>query len=401
MEMAWYWILLEAIVKIGLLVVAFVMGLAAFLTWQERKQSSLMQDRVGPERASIKLPLYGHIRLKGIVHFVADAIKMIAKEDFMPAGASKFLFQLAPIMAFFPALVLFAVVPFGDTLLIFQQVSEATGKVVYYGIPLQISNINAALIFVFAFGSLGMYGYVLSGYASDSKPAMLGGMRATAQMFSYEVCIGLTVVGIMMIYATTNLGVIARAQDGLLFGFLPAWGVFLQPLGFLLFFVAGIMETKRAPFDAPEGESEIIGYFTEYSGMKFGLFMFGEYVEIIFLGALATTLFFGSYYIPWVSYQADVLPMIYTFLGWFGFERPENLLLFNWVNVPSLFLALIQFTVFAVKVYIFCWLQLAIRWTVPRYRYDQIMKVGWKILLPASILNIFITGILVLVWDAF
>ena len=370
-----------------ILMIATVMGIASLLTVAERKWSSLMQNRIGPNRARINLPILKNSSLVGIPHFLADGMKMLFKEDFLPATANKLLYNLGPMLAFAPVFALYAVVPSGPTVSVFGNT-----------VDMVVATPDFGLLYVFAIASLAVYGTSLAGWASNNKFALLGGVRAASQMISYEVALGLSLVGLMMAFSTVQLpafvgnvtnelglGNAASGQARYLWearvgGFdigIPAWGFLLQPLGFFLFFAAAFAETKRAPFDTPEGESEIIGYFVEYSGMKFGLFMISEFVEIVVLSALIVVLFFGGYHLP------------------FGGEWVSNLAVmkqYGWLYGTVLG------TVFWAKVIFFVWLQLAIRWTFPRFRYDQIQTLGWKILLPIGLFNVFATGALVL-WD--
>ena len=371
-ELPIVWQILVALLFSVVVILGLGMGLGGFLTWQERKQSAQMQDRIGPNRAPITIPLLGiKLYLFGLPHFVADGLKMLMKEDFIPENANKVLFWLAPAVALFATMVGFAVIPFGG-------VNEIAG----YKINFQIATLNSGILFLFAFAGLSVYGGVLAGYSLDNKLGLIGSMRTAAQLVSYEVSLGLTLIGIFMIYQTLQLDVIAARQGETLFGFLPNWGVVWQPLGFLLFFAAAVAETKRAPFDMPEGESEIIGYFVEYSGMKFGAFMFAEFIEVVLAAALITTLFFGAYHIPWVQWEW-ITSWLQATVGT------------DWL--PGLLTGLLQFGVFAAKVFFFCFLQLALRWTVVRFRYDQVMDFGWKLLLPLSLANIFITAIVMLI----
>jgi len=232
------------------------------------------------------------------------------------------------------------------------------------------------LLFVFAIASIATYGYVISGWASNNNWSLLGSMRTASQMISYEVTMGLTIVGVLMVYGTMKLTEIGAAQEDFF-----NWGFFLQPVGFFMFLAASIAENKRIPFDAPEAESELVaGYFTEYSGLKFGMFFMSEFIEMVTIGAIVTILFFGGWHIPFLSSA--------TLLLWFDFLGT------NWAN---LVLMLIHIGVFWAKVIFFIWFQMTIRWTLPRFRYDQIMKLGWKILLPLSLANILVTGIVILV----
>jgi NADH-quinone oxidoreductase subunit H len=344
----------------ALVLISGILMLTSFLTWMERKQSAVMQDRLGANRASIM-----GIRAFGLFHIFADALKMFFKEDYVPPGGDKVLHTVAPFAALFFALMSFAAIPFGDEI----QIAGRT-------IVLQVLPLNVGLLFVLAMMSMGIYGVFLAGYSSNNKFAFLGGLRASSQMLSYEVTMGATMVGLLMIFGTLDLGMLNKAQGELLWGWLPKWGIFLQPLGFLLFLVAGIAETKRIPFDLPEGESEIIGYFVEYSSMKFGAFFMTDFIETILLAALLATLFFGGWQIPYL--QPD------------GFHLPGGISM----ELSPLTVALLQVGSFCMKVFCFCWFLLLIRWTLPRFRYDQLMHLGWKIMLPLSVLNIFITGLI-------
>ncbi len=385
----WGWQVFEAAVKSIFLILLFAMPLGGFLTWMERRQSAMMQDRLGPNRATIPIKFLDKLKFWGLLHVAADGIKMIFKEDNTPKLGSRFLFELAPILALVPVLIIFAVIPFGDTLLFYMPSIRS-----YYASNLIVAPLNTGLLFIFAVTSLTVYGTVLAGYSPDSKLGMLGALRASAQMFSYEVAMGLTIVGVMMVYSTVRLDEIARAQDGLLLGFLPAWGVFLQPVGFVLFLTASIAETKRAPFDLPEGESEIVGYFVEYSGFKFATFMLAEFIEVVAVAALVTTMFFGSYHIPYLSWRADVIPFFNAKIG------ADTIIPYVNIQVVTLVVSLLQFLVFAIKVLFFSFFQLLIRWSVPRFRYDQLMNLGWKLLLPLAMINMAVTAVLILIFGS-
>ena len=345
--------------------VLFIFGLnmgvfAPLLTWVERKQSAVMQDRIGANRADIL-----GFSMIGLFHPIADAIKMLAKEDFIPEGANKIMHTLSPIICVVPALLTFAVIPFGGEYVI-------GGK----HIKLVIADLDVGLIFIFAISSLATYGTVIAGWSSNNNWSLLGSLRASAQMISYEVAMGFTLVGVFMVYSSLQLTQIGAAQESFF-----RWGIFLQPLGFFMFLACAIAENKRAPFDVAEGESEIIaGYFLEYSGLKFGMFYMAEFLEIVTISALVTTLFFGAWHIPFIS-SALILSML-SFLN---------------ETLANIILMLIHISVFWVKVIFFIWFQMTIRWTLPRFRYDQIMKLGWKILLPLSLANILITGIVILI----
>jgi NADH-quinone oxidoreductase subunit H len=340
-----------------------VLTYMALLMWMEHKQSAVMQDRLGINRASIL-----GIRAFGWPHIVAHALKMIFKEDYVPPKGEKLLHTLAPFVAMFFALMTFAAIPFGDSITI-------AGR----QIDLLVLPLNVSLLFIFAMMSLGIYGTFLAGFSSNNKFAFLGGLRASSQMLSYEITLGASLVGILLIFGTLDIDVIIRSQGELLWGWLPKWGIFLQPIGFILFLCAGMAETKRTPFDLPEGESEIIGYFVEYSSLKFGMFFMTDFIETVLLGALITTLFFGGWQIPYMQ------P--------YGFHLPGG----SFHALPHLLVSLLQVAAFALKVLFFCWLLLLIRWTLPRLRYDQLMRLGWKYMLPISVLNIFVTALIILI----
>src|SRR5882762_6004581 len=359
------------------LVLFMVLNLAGVLGWVERKGSALIQDRIGANRASI----FGFAGMGLVNTLLADPLKFLTKEDFIPPAGDKLLHTLAPCMALFPALVTFAVIPFGDVLIIGDRM-----------INLQVANLNIGILYVFAMGSLGVYGIVIGAWASNNKFSLLGGVRGSAQMISYEVAMGLSVMGVLMIYGTLELQEIARDQGTLIrellpqwlsflrpiIGWLPAWGIFLQPLGFLLFFTAAVAETKRIPFDLPEGESELVaGYHVEYSGGKFLMFFAGEFAEIVTAAGLVTTLFFGGWQVPYLMRDG------------FHFLWGETVLL------PHLAVTALQVGAFTVKVLFFCWLQILLRWSVPRFRYDQVMRLGWKMLLPLALLNVVVTAIVI------
>ncbi len=351
-------ILIKFILSFGILFV--MLNIAGLLTWVERKQSAVMQDRIGANRASI----FG-LRLLGLFHPLADALKMISKEDFIPNGANKFLFNVAPFLSVVFALVGFAAIPFGDQLILGDRVIE-----------LQAANINVALLYIFAMMSMGIYGVVLAGFSSNNNYAFLGGMRGAAQMIAYEITMGVAIMGVVMVFGTVDLQQLVRGQGAYLFnGWLPKWGVFVQPLAFLLFLTAATAETKRIPFDLPEGESEIIGYFVEYSGMKFGMFFMADLVESVLVSALMTTLFLGGWQVPYLAPNGFHFP-------WGG----EMLL-------PHLTVAGLGILSFFLKLCFFIWFLMAIRWTLPRFRYDQLMHLGWKILLPTSLANIAVTAV--------
>ncbi len=347
-------------------VMLFVLNLGGLLTWVERKQSAIMQDRIGANRASI----FG-FRIMGLFHPLADAIKMLTKEDFRPARADRFLFVLAPFVSVFFALVAFASIPFGDVL-------RLGGR----EIPLQAVTLNVGILYVFAMLSLGVYGVMMAGWASANNYALLGGQRAAALMISAEIAIGASIMGVIMVYGSLNMMDIVRGQGELLWGWLPKWGIVTQPLAFVLFVTAGMAATKRIPFDTPESESEIIGYFIEYSGMKFGMFAMADFLETVVVAGMTTSLFLGGWQVPYLRPEGFVLP------------GGATLLLSHLVVVG------LQVGVFVLKVVLMIFVLMLIRWTLPRFRYDQAMRLGWLGLFPLSIVNIVLTGLVLLVGRA-
>jgi NADH-quinone oxidoreductase subunit H len=370
-----FWVLDSAAFKWFFLIFLLVMPLASLLTWAERRQSAMMQDRLGPNRANI-----GPIKLAGILHFVADALKMIGKEDFIPEKAHRVLFALAPIIALAPVLIAYAIIPFGPTIYpaeFFNVIDLRVGADTTNAIDLQIWQFEFGLLFYFAILTLANYGGTIAGWASYNKWALLGGLRSSSQMMSYEVAMGVSLMGVFLVMGTLEPSAMVHWQ-----GANPLhWGWAVQPFALILFFIAAIAETKRAPFDLPEGEPEIIGYFVEYSGMRWGMFFLAEFIEIVFISAVITTVFFGGYNFPFLY------PDGFHFTGAVGFYLP------HWAVV------LIQFLTFGLKVVFFCWLQLAIRWTLPRFRPDQLMGLGWKRLLPLSLVNVMVTALIVwLLW---
>jgi NADH-quinone oxidoreductase subunit H len=339
-------------------VMMFVLNLGGLLTWVERKQSAIMQDRIGANRASI----FG-FRIFGLLHPLADAIKMLTKEDFYPARADRFLFTLAPFVSVFFALVAFASIPFGDVLRI-------GGREV----PLQAITLNVGILYVFAMLSLGVYGVMMAGWSSANNYALLGGQRAAALMLTAEIAIGASIIGVVMWYGSLDMMDIVRGQGELLWGLIPRWGILTQPLAFVLFVTAGIASTKRTPFDTPESESEIIGYFVEYSGMKFGMFAMADFLETVVIAGMTVTLFLGGWQVPYLGREGFLFP------GGFA------------IGVPHGLVVAMQVGAFALKVVVMIWFLMLIRWTLPRFRYDQAMRLGWLGLFPLSILNVVLTA---------
>jgi len=448
----------SSILKILFVLVAVVGVFAPVLIWAERRQSAMIQDRLGPSRAAIvlppsavafidkaRLPMWrgfaltgivgivtlvavtwvafrgtnplpiptasltntligfgaasillrvgygvlgmivrnnGRIMLLGLLHPVADALKFVFKEDFVPPKSDKFLFAAGPIIALIPAIAAFAVIPFASTLHLdhWNQVLPRTGEITGAIIPMQVASLNVGILFIFAVASTGIIGAAISGYASDNKFSLLGGIRAASQMVSYEVVLGLTLVPAFMVYRSLRLEDMAMWQHE------HSWGI-LNPLLFLssiMFLIAAVAETKRVPFDLPEGESELVGgYLTEYSGMKFGMFFMGEFVEVVALAAIASILFFGAWDVPFL--YRDGFDFSLPFMA-SGIVVP----LANWVVIA------IQALFFLLKIIVLIWFQLMIRWSLPRFRYDQLMKLCWKGLLPLSLLNILLMGAFIL-----
>ncbi|MCB0323530.1 MAG: NADH-quinone oxidoreductase subunit H [Bdellovibrionales bacterium] len=347
---------MDDLLSVGIVVVkaAVVMGavlhLAALTTWVERKASALIQNRIGANRAAI----FG-FDLAGIINtLVADPVKALTKEDFVPKGVSQFMHSLAPFMGMFPVIISFAVIPFGPPIVLDDRV-----------ITLQLAELNVGILYVLAMGSLAVYGTVLAGWVSKNKFSLMGSLRASAQMISYEITMGISIIGLLALYQTLDFASIVEQQSGTVLGFLPKWGIFMSPfnwIAFILFFVSVMAETKRAPFDLPESESELVaGYMTEYSGMKFLLFWLGEFAEIVVASALVVVLFFGGWQLPYIDVSKFTLG------------------------------PLIGAMVFGAKVSAFCVLQVIIRWSVPRFRYDQLLNLCWKLMLPIALGNLVAT----------
>ena len=337
--------LLESVLKI-LFVWGIVMGvLLPNIVWLERRGAAFIQDRPGPNRVG---PF-------GLFQSLADVPKMFLKEDITPLYADKVLYLLAPLMSLVPALATFAVIPFGSSITL-------SGR----DIPLVIADVNVGVLYVFALTSVGIYAIVLAGWSSNSKYSLMGGIRSSAQIISYELAMGLAAVSVFMSASSLRLTKIVEYQQGEIFGFIPRWNVIPQFVGCIIFMVSAFAEANRAPFDLVEAESELVaGFHTEYSGFRFGMFFMSEYLNLIAASAMIATLYFGGWSLPGV-----------TFTG-------------LWGGVAS-------FIVFALKTAFFIWLFVWVRWTVPRFRYDQLMFLGWKVFLPLSLLNLLWTGWLVL-----
>lgn len=329
--------LVIAVVKI-VLVLLIILTTVANLVYAERRISAAIQNRIGPNR----------VGPWGLLQAPADVLKLFIKEDIVPFQANKAIHTLAPIVSITVAMATFAVVPFGNRLTLFGQ-----------DIKLMIADVNIGVLYILAMTSMGVYGVTLSGWASNNKYSLLGGLRSSAQMISYELSMGLSVVGVIMVAGTLRLDRIVELQEGLF------WNFWRMPIGFITFLVASFAETNRLPFDLPEAEPELVGgYHTEYSGMKFGTFFLAEYANMITSSALIVTLFFGGWQVPYLTQ----------------------------VGLSPLAVSLIQVAAFVIKVGFMLVFYMWIRWTIPRFRYDQLMDLGWKVMLPLSLLNIAVTG---------
>ncbi|CAN5607542.1 NADH-quinone oxidoreductase subunit NuoH [soil metagenome] len=329
------------IIKIALILGVFVVSLviAMYSTYAERKVAAFMQDRIGPNRAG---PF-------GLLQPVADGVKMFMKEEIIPNVSNKFLFILGPSLSMLTACMTSAAIPWGNSITI----NGATYS-------LQIADINIGILYIFAVVSFGVYGIMIGGWASNNKYSLLGALRASAQMISYEIAMGLAIIALVMMTGSLSMKDIAESQSGW------HWNVFYQPLGFFIFLVCAFAETNRAPFDLPECETELVGgYHTEYSSMKLGFYLFAEYINMFISSAVISTLYFGGYHMPLIG----------------RFVHDPNWL--SMIGTCFLFGKIFFFILF------FMW----VRWTLPRFRYDQLMNLGWKIMIPLSIINIFLTGI--------
>jgi NADH-quinone oxidoreductase subunit H len=343
-----------------ILVIFFIwFNAAPIMAWVERRGSALMQNRLGPNRIG---PL-------GLFQSLCDGIKFIMKEDPVPGHVNKFYYVLAPIVSLLPAFMTMAVIPFAAPIIV-------GGETIQF----QIADLNVGVLYIFAIASLSVYGVVMAGWSSNNKYALLGSLRSSSQMISYELSMGLSIIGIIMAFQSVYLNDICAAQSAALFHLgpiaIPRWGIFLQPLGFLIFTTASFAETNRLPFDLPEGESEIVaGYHLEYGSMKFALLQMAEYSNMTTSSALIATLFFGGWHLPGLSHILALLPLQGDALVWAG--------------------AGLQFVFFMLKIVFFMWFFVWVRWTIPRFRYDQLMDLGWKVMLPLSLINIFATGVMI------
>jgi NADH-quinone oxidoreductase subunit H len=329
--------LLFAQIVLTLGVFVALLSSAAAMVYVERKVAAFLQQRLGPYR----------VGPKGLLQPLADVVKLMFKEELRPRAADAILFSLAPIISATCAFAAFAVVPFGAETTLFGLLAEP--------LRLQVADVNVAILVIFAIASMGVYGIVLAGWSSNSKYSLLGGLRSSAQMISYELSYGTALAAVLLVANSMSLTDIVNRQAGTWLGFMPRWFVFVQPLGFLIFMTAGVAETNRAPFDFPEAEQELVaGYHTEYSSMSFAMFFLAEYINMVTVSAVATDLFLGGWQGPFAES-----------IGWLWFLIKVAALLFFYV-----------------------WM----RWTLPRYRYDQLMAFGWKVLLPLSVVNLLVTA---------
>lgn len=413
------------------LALLFSLGAAPILVWIERRVAGLIQDRLGPNRCHI-----GGVRLGGLVQSFADMLKLVFKEDFKAKAIQEgFLFSLAPVIVFVSAFLSFMVMPFADDLVI------GTQRFMMQGLPMDLG-----ILWFLALAGLSVYGIMIGGWASRNKYSLLGSMRAGAQVISYEAAMGLSLISVLITYGSIHLGDIVRYQGELLWGVIPAWGILLQPLAALIFIVTAFAEANRTPFDLAEGESEIVGGFhTEYSAMRFGLFFVGEYVAMSASSALIVTLFLGGYHVPFLNTNALHAHMPYVlgalmvllplgsayFIGWMkkhnrwlraaDCRNRETRWLIKWVVGLNIVIiaslgvllisgltqtsvhiatAVIQIITFSIKLlfmnFVFVW----VRWTLPRFRYDQLQMLGWKVLMPLAIANIVVTAAFIVVKGA-
>jgi len=343
---------MEALFLISLikfiLFVSIVLLTVILLVYAERRVSAFIQNRLGPNR----------VGPWGLFQGVADVAKLLLKEDIVPTNAYKPVHDLAPIISIAVSLSTFAIVPFGNTIELFGS-----------QVKLMIADVNVGILYLLSITSLGVYGITLAGWSSNNKYSLLGGLRSSAQMISYELSMGLSIIGVLMVTGTLRLDQIVLHQATYLWGWMPAWNIFLQPVAFITFVVAAFAETNRLPFDLPEAEPELVGgYHTEYTGLKFGLFFLAEYANMITAGAVIVTLFLGGWHLPY----------------------SENL------GLSPLILSLLQVLTFCVKLVIVLLFFIIVRWTIPRFRYDQLMNIGWKVMLPLTLANVLLTGLVLL-----
>lgn len=348
------------LIKIAI-VLAGLLAVVPIMLFVERRGSALIQNRLGPNRMG---PF-------GLFQAACDVIKFVFKEDRAPGHVNKFYWHIAPWIAVIPAFMTFAVIPFAGTM------SLDGGSLRF-----QIADLDVGVLYCFSVASLGVYGIIMAGWASNNKYSLLGSLRSSAQMISYELSLGLSIVGLMMIFQTVKLSDMAQLQGETLFTIaglsIPKWGIFIQPLGFVLFLVSAFAETNRLPFDLPEGESELIaGYHLEYGAMRFALFMMAEFVNMAVSSALITTLFFGGW---------QLLPG----MGWVAAQIAQTGFLQD-----SAAMVLCQGLSFVIKVAFWMWFFVWVRWSIPRFRFDQLMNLGWRVMFPLALVNVLVTGLLI------
>ncbi len=346
-----WWFILEKFLLVGF-VVSLSLLIAMYTTYAERKIAAFLQDRRGPNRAG---PF-------GILQPLADGGKLFFKEEIIPLASSKFLFVLGPSLAMVTAMLTSAVIPWSTSL-------HIGGR----DVPLQIADLNIGILYIFGVVSLGVYGIMIGGWASNNKFSLLAAVRGASQMISYELSMGLALIALLMLTGSLQMSVIVADQKGGAWGDLWSWHVWRQPLGFIIFFICALAECNRTPFDLPEAENELnFGYHQEYSSMKLGLYLFAEYVNMFISGTVMATLFFGGYDIPFVN-EASLGAQIGA----------------NWMAILGFFALMVKATIF---LFIFIW----IRWTIPRFRYDQLMNLGWKKLIPLALINMVVTAVVIL-----
>lgn len=422
-------VLVSVVIINVILALLFSLGAAPILVWMERRVAGLIQDRLGPNRCHIK-----GFRLGGLIQSFADMLKLVFKEDFQSKSIKQgFFFSLAPVIVFASAFLTFMVMPFADTLTI------GTQQFRMQGLP-----IDLGILWFLAFAGLSVYGIMIGGWASNNKYSLLGSVRAAAQVISYEAAMGLSLVSVLITYGSIDLVKIVNVQGETFLGIVPMWGIILQPIAGLIFIVTAFAEANRTPFDIAEGESEIVGGFhTEYSAMRFGLFFVGEYVAMSASSALIVTLFLGGYHLPYLNSQTlqthmelflgvfmIALPLLsFFFVRWIvrnnRFQAKadirnresailiKGIALFNGLILvflgtllffglgqtgSNIATAVVQVTTFAVKLIVMNFVFIWVRWTLPRFRYDQLQDLGWKVLMPLAIANIFITATVVVVF---
>ncbi|MBC7947694.1 MAG: NADH-quinone oxidoreductase subunit NuoH [Chitinophagaceae bacterium] len=343
--------ILEKFLLVGL-IITLSMVVAMYATYAERKVAAFLQDRIGPNRAG---PF-------GLLQPLADGGKLFFKEEIIPLASSKALFILGPLLAMITALMTSAVIPWSRPLYIFDR-----------EVSLQIADINIGILYIFGVVSLGVYGIMIGGWASNNKFSLLAAIRGASQMISYELAMGLSLIALLMLTGSLQMSVIVENQQGGRLGGLLSWHVFYQPLGFFIFFICALAECNRTPFDLPEAENELnFGYHQEYSSMKLGFYLFAEYINMFISGVVMSTLFFGGYDIPFVNEA-------------------------TW-NIHPNWLAILGFMMLLTKAFFFVFVFMWIRWTIPRFRYDQLMILGWKKLIPLALINMVVTALVILIW---